>query len=574
MKGGDTVQETRNETQMVNGSKLMVEALTDEKVEMLFGYPGGTILPEYDEMYQAEFKNILVRHEQGATHAAEGYAKSTGKTGVVLVTSGPGATNAVTGVADAMRDSVPLVVFTGQVGTGLIGTDAFQEADVLSIYKSISKKAIQIRSATDVANVVHQAFEIAQSGRKGPVVVDLPKNVMSEEVTRAEVKQWESESNFSTELKSDSKEKLKAMMKDLRAAKQPVLLVGGGAIAANASQEFRQFAEKHQIPVISSLLGLGVVHSENPQFMGMAGMHGSFAANKALHNSDFLINIGCRFEDRLATNPKKFAPKAKISHIDIDPNEIGKIIRTDYGVVADAKAALTAMLEEPSTADNHQDWVNETTKRKQDHDYRYHKQSGELKPQQVIEAVGKFTEGKAFVATDVGQHQMWAAQFYPFTFAGQLVTSGGLGTMGFGIPSAIGTQFAHPDDQVVLFTGDGSFQMTSEELDVIKSYGLNIKIVLLNNGVLGMVRQWQDLFYDERRSQTVFKDQPDFQKLAAAYGINSYKIIGQDADWQTILQQALDAPGSALIEVAIPKWEEVQPMIAPGQTNDNMIEFD
>ncbi|MGO2299225.1 thiamine pyrophosphate-binding protein, partial [Paucilactobacillus nenjiangensis] len=347
------MQETRNETQMVNGSKLMVEALTDEKVEMLFGYPGGTILPEYDEMYQAEFKNILVRHEQGATHAAEGYAKSTGKTGVVLVTSGPGATNAVTGVADAMRDSVPLVVFTGQVGTGLIGTDAFQEADVLSIYKSISKKAIQIRSATDVANVVHQAFEIAQSGRKGPVVVDLPKNVMSEEVTRAEVKQWESESNFSTELKSDSKEKLKAMMKDLRAAKQPVLLVGGGAIAANASQEFRQFAEKHQIPVISSLLGLGVVHSENPQFMGMAGMHGSFAANKALHNSDFLINIGCRFEDRLATNPKKFAPKAKISHIDIDPNEIGKIIRTDYGVVADAKAALTAMLEEPSTADNH-----------------------------------------------------------------------------------------------------------------------------------------------------------------------------------------------------------------------------
>ena len=553
-----------------SGAELLISALADQGVNVVFGYPGGAILPEYDVMYQKHFNNILVRHEQGAAHAAEGFAKSTGKTSVVFVTSGPGATNAITGIADGMRDSVPMVIFTGQVGTKMIGTDAFQEVDILSLTKSVTKAGFQTRRIEEVPQIVAKAFAIATSGRKGPVVVDLPKDIMSGKVFPTEVDEPEPLDVRPQQFDQQAQDGIAAIMQALAKAEKPVMIAGGGVVSAKASAEFNEFAHKHQIPVIATLLGLGVMPNPDPLFMGMAGMHGSYAANMALHNCDLLINIGCRFEDRFAPNTRRFAPNAEVAHIDIDPNEIGKIIKTTYGVVADAKQALQAMLASAPTAARHGEWVEECRDRRKAHPYHYIHQDGVIKPQQLIEEVGALTEGKAYVVTDVGQHQMWAAQFYPYTFPGQLVTSGGLGTMGFGIPAAIGTQFAHPDQSIILFTGDGSLQMTSEELDVLSAYGLNIKVILLNNGTLGMVRQWQDLFYDERRSQTVFHEQPDFQKLAQAYDIEPYKLDPQ-GDWKAVLQTALASKHSALIEVLIPKLEAVHPMIAPGQSNDHMM---
>lgn len=567
------MQTKQSSKTQLSGAELLINSLAKQQVNMIFGYPGGTILPQYDVMYQQHFKNILVRHEQGATHAAEGYAKSTGKTGVVLVTSGPGATNALTGIADAMRDSVPMVVFTGQVGTKLIGTDAFQEANVLSLTDSITKRNYQVQSPGDVPQIVAEAFATAQTGRKGPVVVDLPKDVMAKTIETDDSIPQQFDLPQTDGISQESTDNMQAILQALSHSSRPLMIAGGGVVAAKASPEFIEFAHQHQIPVIASLLGLGVMPTADPLFMGMAGMHGSYAANMALHKCDLLINVGCRFEDRLATNTKRFAPNAEIAHIDIDPAEIGKIIPTKYRVVADAKEALTSMLEFDTTADHHTDWMAENTERKQQHPYHYTKEAGKIKPQQLIEKVGALTEGKAYVVTDVGQHQMWAAQFYPYSFPGQLVTSGGLGTMGFGLPAAIGTQFAHPDQPIILFTGDGSLQMTSEEMDVLSAYGLNVKVILLNNGTLGMVRQWQDLFYDERRSQTVFHEQPDFQKLAQAYGLENY-LLDPKGPWESQLEDALTSEHSALIEVPIPKLEAVQPMIAPGQSNDHMMDVD
>lgn len=557
-----------------NGADLLVQSLADQGVELLFGYPGGAVLPEFDALYKAKFNNILVRHEQGAVHAAEGYAKSTGKTGVVIVTSGPGATNAITGIADAMSDSVPMVVFTGQVGMSVIGTNAFQEADVLSMTAPVTKNNYQIRSAADVPKIVAAAFQVAQSGRKGPVVVDLPKNVMNETATTEIIAQRpEPLSMIKAKEKREAMGKLTDMLIALDKAKKPLLLAGGGVIAAKAGDEFKTFARKHQIPVISTLLGIGAIPSQDPLFMGMAGMHGTYTANMAIHECDLLINIGCRFEDRLATNPKRFAPNAQIAHIDIDASEIGKIIKTDFGIIGDAKAALKEMLLAEPTATKHADWLTLNQERRAKHPYHYRTQPGALKPQQIIEEVGRLTAGKAIVTTDVGQHQMWAAQFYPFTFPGQLITSGGLGTMGFGLPASVGARFANPDRPVVLFTGDGSLQMTSEEMDVIHGYDLNIKIILLNNHTLGMVRQWQDLFYDKRRSQTIFHEQPNFQKLADAYGIQ-YCALDPEQNWQAALKQAMTSEHAAFIEAPIPQLEAVSPMIAPGQPNENMLGVD
>jgi acetolactate synthase large subunit len=557
-----------------NGADLLVQSLADQGVELLFGYPGGAVLPEFDALYKAKFNNILVRHEQGAVHAAEGYAKSTGKTGVVIVTSGPGATNAITGIADAMSDSVPMVVFTGQVGMSVIGTNAFQEADVLSMTAPVTKNNYQVRSAADVPKIVAAAFQVAQSGRKGPVVVDLPKNVMNETATTEIIAQRpEPLSMIKAKEKREAMGKLTDMLMALDKAKKPLLLAGGGVIAAKAGDEFKKFARKHQIPVISTLLGIGAIPSQDPLFMGMAGMHGTYTANMAIHECDLLINIGCRFEDRLATNPKRFAPNAQIAHIDIDASEIGKIIKTDFGIIGDAKAALKEMLLAEPTATKHADWLTLNQERRAKHPYHYRTQPGALKPQQIIEEVGRLTAGKAIVTTDVGQHQMWAAQFYPFTFPGQLITSGGLGTMGFGLPASVGARFANPDRPVVLFTGDGSLQMTSEEMDVIHGYDLNIKIILLNNHTLGMVRQWQDLFYDKRRSQTIFHEQPNFQKLADAYGIQ-YCALDPEQNWQAALKQAITSEHAAFIEAPIPQLEAVSPMIAPGQPNENMLGVD
>uniref|UniRef100_UPI002624B0E5 biosynthetic-type acetolactate synthase large subunit n=1 Tax=Companilactobacillus sp. TaxID=2767905 RepID=UPI002624B0E5 len=488
----------------ISGAESLIDALVDHNVEMLFGYPGGAVLPIYDTLLTSSFRNILTRHEQGAAHAAEGYAKVTGRTGVILVTSGPGASNAITGIADAMMDSIPLVVLTGQVGTAAIGTQAFQELDVLSMTKSVTKANFQIRNSEEIADVLDQAFSIAQSGRKGPVVVDLPKDMMAQ--VNNDQRGFACRSTRACSLNQVQTQDLDEILNQLSQAKRPLLLLGAGVSSAKAGFLAREFAHNWRLPTVSTLLGLGILENSDPLFLGMGGMHGSYAANMAFQECDFLLNIGSRFDDRLVPNPKKFAPLAEIAQVDIDPQEIDKIVSTQYSVVADAKSVLEYLNEQPSKQTS-KDWLKTTSQNKTTHGFEYQTDKEFLKPQEVIEEIGKITNGDATVVTDVGQHQMWVAQYYPFKRPNQLVTSGGLGTMGFGIPAAIGAKFADPDHQVVLFVGDGGIQMTSEELEVLAVEKLNVKIVLLNNQALGMVRQWQDEFYDKRRSQTVFTHQ-------------------------------------------------------------------
>ena len=463
-----------NQTKL-NGSELLLECLKKEKVELIFGYPGGAVLPLYDAMYDFEIPNVLTRHEQGAVHAAEGYAKVTGKPGVVVVTSGPGATNAITGIADAMSDSLPLVVITGQVGTGGIGTDAFQEADILGITLPITKHNFQVRDVNDLQRIVHEAFHIASTGRPGPVVIDLPKDIsqsMGEFLEHFEVDIPSYQPNTSASLPQIEK-----VMKQLKRAKKPLLLVGAGVSYANATKELRTFVDKYQIPVVETMMALGTVPSKHPLNLGMGGMHGTYAANMALSTCDYLINIGSRFADRLATSPNSFAPNAKIAHIDIDPAEIGKVIRTDIPVVADAKDALEKMLALDTKPGDYSEWIAECQEREAKHPLYYDDTDEEIKPQRVVEIVGEITDSKAYVVTDVGQHQMWVSQFYPFSFPRQMITSGGLGTMGYGIPAGIGVKFAHPESQVVVFVGDGGFQMTNQEFAILNEHNLDIKFV-------------------------------------------------------------------------------------------------
>lgn len=554
-----------------NGADILIESLVAHGVELLFGYPGGAVLPVYDTLYTAAFRNILTRHEQGAAHAAEGYAKTTGKTGVVCVTSGPGASNAVTGIADAMMDSVPMVVLTGQVGTQAIGTQAFQELNVLAMTAPITKANFQIRDSRQIASTLDQAFTIAQSGRKGPVVVDLPKDVMAAKY--AAPRPTLAQHQRTTPLTTAQTAALDDILSGLRRATKPLLLLGAGVSAAQAGALAKTFAHAWQVPVVSTLLGLGILPKEDPLFLGMGGMHGTYAANMTFQECDFLLAIGARFDDRLVPNVAKFAPNAKIAHIDVAKSQIDRIVKTDYAAVADAKAALAYMVAQPVANYPLQPWLKLARQRKAQHPYRYHKSDDFLKPQEIVEAVGSVTKGQATVVTDVGQHQMWAAQYYPFTRPNQLITSGGLGTMGFGLPAAIGAKFADPSKTVVLFVGDGGLQMTSEELEVLATERLNLKIVLLNNKTLGMVRQWQDEFYEHRRSQTMFTHQPNFQKLAAAYDVAYYALKKQGRLTDTLSRIfAKDEP--ALIDATIPSFEQVYPMIAPGCANDDMMGLD
>lgn len=554
----------------ISGAEFLIDALVDHNVEMLFGYPGGAVLPIYDTLLTSSFRNILTRHEQGAAHAAEGYAKVTGRTGVILVTSGPGASNAITGIADAMMDSIPLVVLTGQVGTAAIGTQAFQELDVLSMTKSVTKANFQIRNSEEIADVLDQAFSIAQSGRKGPVVVDLPKDMMAQ--VNNDQRGFACRSTKPCSLNQVQTQDLDEILNQLSQAKRPLLLLGAGVSSAKAGFLAREFAHNWRLPTVSTLLGLGILEKSDPLFLGMGGMHGSYAANMAFQECDFLMNIGSRFDDRLVPNPKKFAPLAKIAQVDVDSQEINKIVSTQYSVVADAKSVLEYLNEQPSKQTS-KDWLKTTSQNKALHDFKYQTDKELLKPQEVIEEIGRITDGDATIVTDVGQHQMWVAQYYPFKRPNQLVTSGGLGTMGFGIPAAIGAKFADPDHQVVLFVGDGGIQMTSEELEVLAVEKLNVKIVLLNNQALGMVRQWQDEFYDKRRSQTVFTHQPDFDKLAQAYAMAYYRLNKTD-DLHEKLTEIFKTEGPALIEVSIPELEQVYPMVAPGSANDEMLGLD
>nr|MDS8443792.1 acetolactate synthase large subunit [Streptococcus pneumoniae] len=549
------------------GSDLVLETLRDLGVDTIFGYPGGAVLPFYDAIYNFKgIRHILGRHEQGCLHEAEGYAKSTGKLGVAVVTSGPGATNAITGIADAMSDSVPLLVFTGQVARAGIGKDAFQEADIVGITMPITKYNYQVRETADIPRIITEAVHIATTGRPGPVVIDLPKDISALETDFIYSPEVNLPSYQPTLEPNDMQ--IKKILKQLSKAKKPVLLAGGGISYAEAATELNEFAERYQIPVVISLLGQGTIATSHPLFLGMGGMHGSFAANIAMTEADFMISIGSRFDDRLTGNPKTFAKNAKVAHIDIDPAEIGKIISADIPVVGDAKKALQMLLAEPTVHNNTEKWIEKVTKDK-NRVRSYDKKERVVQPQAVIERIGELTNGDAIVVTDVGQHQMWTAQYYPYQNERQLVTSGGLGTMGFGIPAAIGAKIANPDKEVVLFVGDGGFQMTNQELAILNIYKVPIKVVMLNNHSLGMVRQWQESFYEGRTSESVFDTLPDFQLMAQAYGIKNYKFDNPETLAQDLEVITEDVP--MLIEVDISRKEQVLPMVPAGKSNHEML---
>ncbi|WP_182102668.1 acetolactate synthase large subunit [Niallia taxi] len=561
-------EETKAQTKPLTGADLLLQALEQENVEYIFGYPGGAVLPIYDKIYDSKIFHVLPRHEQGGIHAAEGYARISGKPGVVIATSGPGATNIVTGLADAMMDSLPLVVFTGQVATGVIGTDAFQEADILGITTPITKYNCQIRSLEDIPRIVKEAFFIATSGRPGPVLIDVPKDIAAT-VTEVPQEQEVDLPGYQPTTKPNYLQ-IRKLTEAVSAAKKPVILAGAGVIFSKASTELKEYAEQQQIPVVHTLLGLGGLSEDNSLFVGMGGMHGCYAANMALYECDLLVNVGARFDDRLTGNLQHFAPNAIKAHIDIDPAEIGKIIPTKIPVVADAKEALTELINQNGKRSEHDEWLEKIENWKNEYPYYYDEDSDKLKPQQILELLHTKTNGEAIVTTDVGQHQMWAAQYYRFKDPNKWVTSGGLGTMGFGLPSSIGAQIADKDATVLSISGDGGFQMCSQELALIRELNLPIKIIIFNNQALGMVRQWQEFFYESRFSHSKESVQPSFVKLAEAYGIKGYQISNiEDAD--KILDEVLHNREPVVLDFRIDPNENVYPMIAPGKGLHEMV---
>lgn len=563
---------TNTSKSISTGADLLIQSLLDNGVEVLFGYPGGAVLPIFDSLYEFKpnFQNILCRHEQGLIHAAEGYARVTGKTGVVLATSGPGITNLLTGIADAMLDSLPIVVLTGQVSSSVIGTDAFQEADVIGLTTPISKHNYQLKSVEEIPRVINEAFHIASTGRPGPVVVDIPKNISEGKVTgeySGEFYLPGYQPTFAPNLGQISR-----VIDAVKQAKKPVMLVGAGVHFAKANEELLQFIERYPMPVVNTLQGVGAFPRSHRLALGMAGMHGLYASNQAIIGSDLLINIGSRFDDRLTGKLSEFAPNATIVHIDIDPAEIGKNIKVDIPVVSDAREALKALLNEEPFELNSAEWIEECLNNKNEYPLWYKHQEELISPQWLIEEVSKITNHEAVVITDVGQHQMWAAQFYYQDKAESFVSSGGLGTMGFGLPAAIGAQLGRPDETVVLFTGDGGIQMSIQELATIRQYNLPIKMFIINNETLGMVRQWQEILYDERYSQSLLNENknPDFIKLADGFGIKGVRLTQED-QVEEGLKEIFDYDGPVLVEVMVPMKEKVFPMVPAGKGNGDMI---
>jgi acetolactate synthase-1/2/3 large subunit len=561
----------------MRGARVLVEALRCEGVEHIFGYPGGAVLHVYDELirHTDRIKHYLVRHEQGALFAASGYAQATGKTGVALVTSGPGGTNAVTGIANAFMDSIPIVVFTGQVPTHLIGNDAFQEADLTGITRSCTKHNYLVKRVEDLAPTIKEAFYVAGSGRPGPVLVDMPKDMTAQE-TEFEYPETITMRSYKPTLQGHPgqvKRALDAMIK----AKRPVLYVGGGAVAARAYDEVRQLAEKLQLPTTCTLMGLGAFPASHPLSLGMLGMHGGYWTNMAIDNSDLIISIGARFDDRVTGKLDQFARGAKIIHVDIDPSCIGKNIKADIPVVGDARVVLQQILAEVSrrfvagvrVADR-QPWFDQIATWKREHPFFCDDDGDIIKPQRVIEELHRITNGNAIVSADVGQHQMWTAQLYGFERPRQWLNSGGLGAMGYGFPAAMGAAVARPQDLVVAVVGDGGFQMTLNELATVREYDLPVKVLIINNGYLGMVRQWQEQFYAHNYSHSDLHVAPDFVKLAEAYDVPAFRATAA-SEVRGVLEQAINTPGPVVMDIKVAREENVFPIVPAGGALKEMI---
>ena len=562
----------------LSGAEMVVQSLRDEGVEYLFGYPGGAVLDIYDAIHTlGGIEHILVRHEQAAVHMADGYARATGKVGCVLVTSGPGATNAITGILTAYTDSVPMVIISGQVMSSLIGRDAFQECDMVGISRPVVKHSFIVKKAEDIPGILKKAFYIASTGRPGPVVVDIPKDTVNPTL------KYPYEYPKSVELRSYNptvnghKGQIKKALKALLVAKKPVLFVGGGAIASGCHEELIQFAKRLNLPVTSSLMGLGVYPSTDKQFLGMLGMHGTYEANTAMHESDLILGVGVRFDDRTTNNLDKYCPNAKVIQIDIDPTSISKNVPVAIPIVGNAKNVLDEFLsllgEEIGSRPQNQleDWWKQIDEWKAKKCLDFDRTSGVIKPQQVMEAVYRITKGQAYVASDVGQHQMFAALHYPFDLPRRWINSGGAGTMGFGLPAALGVKLAHPDATVVCVTGDGSIQMNIQELSTATQYGIPVVIICLNNHFLGMVKQWQDLIYSGRHSQTYMNSLPDFVKLAESYGHVGIQISTPD-ELESKLQEAFSIKNKLVfVDINVDETEHVYPMQVRGGAMNEMI---
>ncbi len=560
------------QSQTLNGSEIFFECLRRENVEYIFGYPGGSLLKVYETLYEVkDIQHILVRHEQGATHMAEGYARATGKPGVVLVTSGPGATNTVTGIANAYMDSSPMVVFTGQVPSSLIGNDAFQEADIVGITRPITKHNFLVKDVKDLAGTIRKAFFLATTGRPGPVLVDMPKDILNSSCEFLWPETVEIR-GFKPTIKCHINQVEKAAHK-IAKAKRPLLYVGGGVITAEASEELRQLAISQNIPVTMTLQGLGAFPGDHPLSMGMLGMHGTYWANQAVNNCDLLIAVGARFDDRVTGKVETFAPQAYKIHNDIDPTNVDKNIKVDLPVVGDAKHFLTALLEElPKTKENREPWLAEIRAWQEKCPLTYGEEEGKLKTEFVIDEVSKQTAGNAVVVTDVGQHQMWTSQFYKFNNPRSIITSGGLGTMGFGLPAAIGAAFGIKDRPVVLFCGDGGFMMNIQELVTAVHHKLPIKIFLINNSFLGMVRQWQELFHKEKYSFTdLGESNPDFVKVAEAFGCKALKAENSLEAREAIKEALAYNEGPVLVDFRVIQKDMVFPMVPAGGSISDML---